>query len=62
MKLSQKYRPIELNKKYRIKFRLQTGKAESYNWRSRVRWYPSGWRLNRQAKVVDTLPFVTSFG
>jgi hypothetical protein len=48
MKLAQKYRPIELNKKYRIHYRLETGRSEAYNWRSRVRWYPSGWNLNRQ--------------
>jgi hypothetical protein len=48
IKLHQKYRPIELNKKYRIHYRLETGRSESYNWRSRVRWYPAGWRVNRQ--------------
>jgi hypothetical protein len=48
MKLAQKYRPIELNKKYRIRFRLETGKQECYNWCSRVRWYPVVWKLNRQ--------------
>ena len=48
MKLPQKYRPIELNKKYRVHYRLTTGRQESYNWRSRVRWYPAGWMLNRQ--------------
>ena len=48
MKLEQKYRPIELNKKYRIRYRLETGRSEAYNWRSRVRWYPVGWQINRQ--------------
>lgn len=48
MKLAQKYRPIELNKKYRIHYRLETGRSESYNWRSRVRWYPAGWKINNQ--------------
>jgi hypothetical protein len=48
IKLPQKYRPIELNKKYRIRYRLATGRNEAYNWRSRVRWYPVGWQVNRQ--------------
>jgi len=48
MKLPQKYRPIELNKKYRFRYRLKTGRNEAYNWRSRVRWYPVGWQINRQ--------------
>jgi hypothetical protein len=48
IKLHQKYRPIEVSKKYRIRYRLETGRSEAFNWRSRVRWYPSGWRVNRQ--------------
>ena len=48
MKLALKYRPIELNKKYRIRYRLKTGRNEAYNWRSRVRWYAVGWQVNRQ--------------
>jgi hypothetical protein len=48
MKLAQKYRPMDVSKKYRIRYRLETGRSESYNWHSRVRWYPVGWRLNRQ--------------
>ncbi len=48
MKLPNKYRPSDVSKKYRIRYRLETGRGESYNWHSRVRWYPVGWRLNRQ--------------
>ena len=48
MKLAQKHRPMDVSKKYRIRYRLETGRSESYNWHSRVRWYPVGWRLNRQ--------------
>ena len=48
IKLPQKYRPVEINKKYKVRYRLKTGRNESYNWRSRVRWYPAGWQLNRQ--------------
>jgi len=48
MKLLQKYRPVCISKKHRIKYRLETGRSESYHWCSRVRWYPAGWKLNRQ--------------
>ena len=48
MKLPVKYRPMDVSKKYRIRYRLETGRSESYNWRSRVRWYPAGWMLNKQ--------------
>jgi hypothetical protein len=48
MKLLQKYRPLDVSKKYKIRYRLETGNRESYNWRSRVRWYPAGWQLNKQ--------------
>ena len=48
IKLPQKYRPIEINKKYKVRYRLKTGRSESYNWRSRVRWYPAGWKINNQ--------------
>ena len=48
MQLPNKYRPMDVSKKYRIRYRLETGRSESFNWRSRVRWYPVGWKLNRQ--------------
>ena len=48
MKLSNKYRPMDVSKKYRIRYRIETGRSESFNWRSRVRWYPAGWNINRQ--------------
>lgn len=48
MKLPNKHRPMDVSKKYKLKYRLETGRSESYNWRSRVRWYPVGWKLNRQ--------------
>ena len=43
-----KYRPIALNKKHRIHVRVKMGRTECFTWRSRTRWYPAGWRLNRQ--------------
>jgi hypothetical protein len=48
MKLPNKYRPSDVSKKYRIRYRLETGRSESFHWHSRVRWYPVGWKLNRQ--------------
>ena len=48
MKLPSKYRPTDVSKKYRIRYRIETGRSESFNWRSRVRWYPAGWQVNRQ--------------
>ena len=48
MKLPHKYRPSDVSKKYRIRYRLETGRSESFHWHSRVRWYPSGWKLNKQ--------------
>ena len=48
IKLPQKFRPMDVSKRHKIRYRLETGRNESYNWRSRVRWYPVGWRLNRQ--------------
>jgi hypothetical protein len=48
IKMPQKHRPMDVSKRYRIRFRLETGRSEAHNWRSRVRWYPAGWRLNRQ--------------
>ena len=51
MKLPTKYRPMDVSKKYKIRYRLETGNRESYNWRSRVRWYPAGWKINNQTLV-----------
>ena len=48
MKMALKYRPMDVSKKHKLHYRIETGRSESYNWRSRVRWYPAGWRLNRQ--------------
>jgi hypothetical protein len=48
MKLPQKYRPMDVSKKYKLKYLLETGRRESYNWRSRVRWYPAGYKFNRK--------------
>ena len=48
MKLPNKYRPSDVSKKYRIRYRLETGRSESFHWHSRVRWYPAGWQVNRQ--------------
>jgi hypothetical protein len=43
-----KFRPQEVSKKYRLKQRIQSGIVNNYNWQSRVRWYPAGWKINHQ--------------
>ena len=48
MKLPHKFRPSVISKKYRIRYRIETGRSESFHWHSRVRWYPAGWQINRQ--------------
>jgi hypothetical protein len=61
MKLAVKYRPMDVSKKYKIRYRLETGNRESYNWSSRVRWYPAGWKLNRQTlgRVFSKLHYLS---
>ena len=48
MKMALKYRPVEISAKYRIKYRLETGRNETYIWRSRIRWQPAGWQINHK--------------
>ena len=48
MKLPNKFRPMDISKKYRLKFFVETGKNQNFNWRTYVRWYPVGWRINKQ--------------
>jgi len=43
-----KFRPQNISKRYIIKERLLTGHVESYNWQSRIEWYPVGYRLNKK--------------
>lgn len=43
-----KFRPQDINKQYRLKQRLRTGRFENYNWQTRVRWYRAKDGVNRQ--------------
>ena len=43
-----KFRPQDIGKRYIIKERLRTGRSDNYNWQSRVKWYPAGYRLNKK--------------
>lgn len=41
-----KFRPQDINARYIIKERRLTGRAENYNWQTRAKWYPAGWKVN----------------
>jgi hypothetical protein len=43
-----KFRPQDLPKSYVMKQRLKTGRADSYNWQTRVEWYPANWTRHQQ--------------
>lgn len=43
-----KFRPQDVLKSRTIKERLKFGRCENYNWQSRVKWHPVGWRLNKK--------------
>lgn len=43
-----KFRPQDLPKSFTIKQRLKYGRTESYNWQTRVKWYPAGWGFNKK--------------
>ena len=42
------FRPQDLPKKFRMQERLIGGGRVNYNFRSRVKWYPVGWGLNKR--------------
>lgn len=42
-----KFRPQNLSKKHVMQERLLGGRP-SYNWQTRVKWYPVGWKLNHK--------------
>lgn len=42
-----KFRPQDISRGYVIKQRLRTGRADNYNWQSRVAWLPVGWKPNQ---------------
>lgn len=43
-----RFRPQDISRRYVIKQRLRTGRADNLNWQSRVKWYPAGWKINHQ--------------
>jgi hypothetical protein len=43
-----KFRPQDLPKSYIFKQRLAYGRADTYKWQTRVKWYPVGWKLNNR--------------
>jgi hypothetical protein len=43
-----RFRPQDISKRFVIRQRLLTGRSESYNWQSRIEWWPCGYRLNKK--------------
>lgn len=41
-----KFRPQDVSTRYIMKQRRVTGCAENYNWQTRIKWYPAGWKSN----------------
>jgi hypothetical protein len=41
-----RFRPQDMPTRYRMRERRRTGRVETYNWQSRVQWYPAGWKAN----------------
>ena len=46
--MNNRFRPQDISKQYVMKQRRLTGRSESYNFQSRVDWYPVGWKLNHR--------------
>jgi len=42
-----RFRPQEVGTRYIMKQRRLTGRSENYNWQTRVKWYPAGWKPNQ---------------
>lgn len=42
-----RFRPQDIGTKYIMRQRLMTGRSENYNWQTRVKWYPAGWKTNQ---------------
>lgn len=43
-----KFRPQDIPKSYIIKQRLIYGRSDNYNWQTRIKWYPAGWKFNHK--------------
>ena len=46
--MNNRFRPQGISKQYLMTQRRLTGRSESYNFQSRVEWYPVGWKLNHR--------------
>ena len=47
--LPNMFRPSSSSNKINVmKMRLKYGRTDNYNWRSRVEWYPVGFKLNHR--------------
>ena len=42
-----KFRPQDINTRYIMKQRRITGRSENYNWQTRIKWHPAGWKVNQ---------------
>ena len=42
-----KFRPQGINTRYTMKQRRITGRSENYNWQTRIKWHPAGWKVNQ---------------
>ena len=42
------FRPSSTSKRFIMRMRLKIGRSESFSFRSRVQWYPAGWKSNHQ--------------
>lgn len=43
-----RFRPQTISKTYIMKLRRLSGRKDSYNWQSRVEWYPAVWGKHQQ--------------
>ena len=48
VKPTMRFRPQHLSGGLIMRERRQTGRTFNYNWQERTRWYPVGWKFNRQ--------------
>jgi hypothetical protein len=42
-----KFRPQDISTRYIMRERRVTGRVENYNWQTRDKWYPAGWKTNQ---------------
>lgn len=43
-----RFRPQDMSKPYVMKQRLKYGRSDSYNWQTRIEWYPVGFKVNNK--------------